>query len=95
LSQFAGARILREAAGLTQEELANKAGLTAKAASLLERGVRRFPHPHTVRSLADAAELPGQERASFLAAVPILCAPPTPLVGREREVKELRVRRAV
>ena len=40
-----GARLkrLRDAAGLTQEELACRAGLTAKAVSALERGVRRRP----------------------------------------------------
>jgi DNA-binding XRE family transcriptional regulator len=48
---------LRDAAGLTQEELASRARLTAKAVSALERGVRRRPYPHTVRSLADALEL--------------------------------------
>ena len=61
-----GARLrrLREAAGLTQEELAGEAGLTAKAVSLLERGERRRPYPHTVRALADALGLPEVERAS-------------------------------
>ena len=34
-------RRLREAAGLTQEELASKAGPTAKAISALERGERK------------------------------------------------------
>ena len=43
-------RRLREAAGLSQEELAGRAGLTAKAVSMLERGERRRPYPHTVRS---------------------------------------------
>ena len=47
-------RRLREAAGLTQEELALRAGLTPNAVSDLERGKTRRPHPHTVRSLADA-----------------------------------------
>jgi DNA-binding XRE family transcriptional regulator len=52
---FAGVlKRLRKAAGLTQEELATRAGLTAKAVSALERGERRRPYPHTVRSLADA-----------------------------------------
>ena len=40
---------LREAAGLTQEELAEKAGLTSYAVSALERGRRQRPYPHTVR----------------------------------------------
>ena len=93
-------RSLREAAGLTQEELASRAGLSSHAVSALERGTRRRPHPHTVRSLSDALELPKDERAALLAAVPErvgtaspaptagpgLPAPPTPLVGRERDV---------
>jgi predicted ATPase/DNA-binding XRE family transcriptional regulator len=61
---------LREAAGLTQEELASKAGLTAKAISVLERGQRKRPYPHTVRALADALGLTESERASLFASVP-------------------------
>jgi DNA-binding XRE family transcriptional regulator len=38
---------LREAAGLTQEELASRAGLTAKAVSALERGERKRPYKPT------------------------------------------------
>ena len=40
-----GARLrrLREAAGLTQEELAVKAGLTAKGVGAIERGERKRP----------------------------------------------------
>src|SRR5215204_1510221 len=63
-------RRLREAAGLTQEELAERAGLSAKGISDLERGERPRPYPHTVRSLADALKLSGDERASLLASVP-------------------------
>lgn len=93
---------LRDAAGLTQEELAQRAGLTAKAVSALERGERRRPYPHTVRSLSDALGLGEGERASLAAAVPgrsetarapasgvraVLPAPATALVGRERDVE--------
>ncbi len=56
-------RRLREAAGLTQEELASKAGLSARAISVLKRGERK--HPHTVRSLAEALDLSEDERASL------------------------------
>jgi predicted ATPase/DNA-binding XRE family transcriptional regulator len=67
-----GARLrrLRESAGLTQEELAARADLTRNAVSALERGERRRPYPHTVRSLAEALDLSGDERAALVAAVP-------------------------
>jgi transcriptional regulator with XRE-family HTH domain len=94
-----GARLrqLREVAGLTQEELARRAGLTPNAISDLELGRRRHPYPHTVRSLADALGLSEDEHAALVSAVPrrsaptatlavVLPAPPTPLLGREREL---------
>ncbi len=67
-----GARLrrLREAAGLTQEELAVRAGLSRNAVGALERGLRKRPYPHTVRSLAHAQELSEEERATLLSAVP-------------------------
>ncbi|HVF00775.1 MAG TPA: helix-turn-helix domain-containing protein [Rubrobacteraceae bacterium] len=99
-------RQLREAASLTQEELAARAGLTAKGISDLERGERQRPYPHTVRSLADALELSEDERAALFAAVPkrsragraiptavpehTLPVPPTLLVGRERDLEEIK-----
>ena len=63
-------RQLREAARLTQEELASRAGLTAKAISMLERGERKRPYPHTVRALADALGLSEEERSALTEAVP-------------------------
>ena len=63
-------RRLREGAGLSQEELAGRAGLTRNAVGALERGERRRPYPHTVRSLAEALDLSGDERAALVAAVP-------------------------
>lgn len=63
-------RALRQAAGLTQEELALRAGLSPNAVSTLERGQRKRPYPHTVRSLAEALELSEDERAALLATVP-------------------------
>ncbi len=68
---FAGRlRELRAAAGLTQEELAGRAGLSPNAVGALERGQRRRPYPHTVRALADALGLGEEGLASLLAAVP-------------------------
>ena len=63
-------RRLRESRSLTQEELAERAGITVKAVGALERGERRRPFPHTVRSLADALLLDEEERAALVAAVP-------------------------
>lgn len=63
-------RALRDAAGLTQEELASRAGLSPNAIGALERGQRRRPYPHTVRALSDALNLSEEGRASLLAVVP-------------------------
>ena len=63
-------RRLRESRSLTQEELAERSGLTAKAIGALERGERRRPYPHTVRSLADGLALDDDERSALVAAVP-------------------------
>ena len=92
-------RVHRDAANLTQEELAEKAGLTPQAISLLERGERRRPHKYTVRKLAEVLGLAGEDLARFEASARrspnrrateppgTLPAPPTPLIGREREVE--------
>src|SRR5947209_15227056 len=51
-------------AGLTQEELAERARLSARAVSDLERGGNRTPRIHTVRQLANALPLsPAQQQA--------------------------------
>lgn len=63
-------RGLREAAGLSQEELAAKAGLSTHAVSALERGTRTRPYPHTLRSLATALGLSEADRARLIASVP-------------------------
>ena len=62
-------RLLREAAGLTQEELAERASLSPQAVGSLERGERQRPYPHTVRALADALGLGEAERASLTTAL--------------------------
>jgi tetratricopeptide (TPR) repeat protein/transcriptional regulator with XRE-family HTH domain len=53
------------AAGLTQEALAARAGLSPRGISDLERGARRAPYRETVSLLADALLLTSQERAYF------------------------------
>src|SRR5438445_8073768 len=61
-------RQLRNAAGFTQEELAERAGLTAAGVSALERGHRRRPYLHTVHALAAALGLPEGQRDALLTA---------------------------
>ena len=49
--------------GLTQQELADRANLSLRGLSDLERGVRRTPHADTVDRLAAALELGSTDRA--------------------------------
>lgn len=85
-------RGLRERAGLTREELAERAGLSPKGIAALERGDRRHPYPHTIRALAAALQLGAADRASLESSVtprsqgPQLPAPASPLLGREADV---------
>lgn len=58
----------RVEAGLTQEELAERARISARAVSDLERGVYQTPKMWTARQLAEALDLQGESRASFDAA---------------------------
>ena len=63
---FAGLlRKLRTEAWLTQEELAEAAGLSSRSISDLERGVNLTARRDTVRLLADALHLLGPARAQF------------------------------
>jgi transcriptional regulator with XRE-family HTH domain len=61
-------RRARRDAGLTQEELAERAGLSARAITAIERGISRAPHKTTVELLCGALELPREEYATFLSA---------------------------
>ena len=56
----------RAAAGLSQAELAERASLSRRGISDLERGARRSPQPATVRRLAEALNLADPERAALL-----------------------------
>ena len=95
-------RKLRAEAGLTQEELAEAAGLSPRAVSDLERGMVTNPHKDTVRLLADALQLGGSARVEFeAAAVPgragtggVAATRTLPrdiasFTGRRRELQEL------
>jgi predicted ATPase/DNA-binding XRE family transcriptional regulator len=77
-------RRFRLAAGLSQEELAERAGLSVRGISDLERGQRSSPFPETVRRLADGLGLNDAERAELtVAARPELAgsAPPAKAVA--------------
>jgi transcriptional regulator with XRE-family HTH domain len=66
---FAGLlRQLRAEARLTQEELAEAAGLSPRSVSDLERAIHRTAQKETARLLADALGLAGPTRDSFVAA---------------------------
>src|SRR5579859_1760930 len=54
-------RSYRTRAGLTQEELAERAGLSRRGIADLERGARRAPHADTVQRLGAALELSAAE----------------------------------
>src|SRR6516164_3908696 len=66
---FAGLlRLLRAEAGLTQEELAEAAGLSPRSVSDLERGINRTARKDTAVLLSGALDLAGPARALFVAA---------------------------
>jgi predicted ATPase/transcriptional regulator with XRE-family HTH domain len=94
----------RMAAGLTQEALATRAGLSARTVADLERGIHRVPRHDTFELLLAALDLTSQQRALFVAMLrPEMTAtadgsrppsriplPPTPLIGREQEMAHAR-----
>ena len=95
-------RQLRTGAGLTQEELAEAAGVAVRSIRYLERGSVASPQKETVRLLAGALGLAGPARAGFEAAarsgaspggaaVPVRALPrdTASFTGRERELAEL------
>jgi predicted ATPase/transcriptional regulator with XRE-family HTH domain len=62
-------RRYRLAAGLSQEALAQRAGLSARGISDLERGVRRSPQRETVRRLVAALDLTAADVPSLEATI--------------------------
>jgi predicted ATPase/transcriptional regulator with XRE-family HTH domain/Tfp pilus assembly protein PilF len=95
----------REDAGLTQEELAERAEMSVRGVIYLERGARH-PHPPTIVRLADALGLAERERAALAAAARqdrigqdfpaasnpadgALPVPPTALIGRAHDTAAL------
>src|SRR5215207_4936172 len=61
-------RYYREAAGLSQEALAERAGLSVRGVSDLERGLSRAPRLHTIGRLAEALALAPADREVLLRA---------------------------
>jgi len=101
----------RVSARLTQEDLAEKAGISVRTISDIERGLRRFVYRDTAERLAEALQVDDAEKEDFVSVargraetyesrlhprqsglppgrnrVPV---PPTPLIGREREMELL------
>ena len=102
-----GARLRRARldAGLTQEALAERAALSARAVSDLERGRNRAPRPDTLRLLTAALGLAAGERAALARAAQAVAARQpgpavrhnlplqlTSFVGRECELAAVRER---
>ena len=95
--------VLREAAGLTQEEAAKRAGMSVRGLSNLERGLVSRPRRASLDALADAFGLTDRDRRRLFDQYrPVL--PPAPetggswrgprshlreLVGRDAELTEL------
>jgi non-specific serine/threonine protein kinase len=87
----------REAAGRTQEALAEAAGLSVRGLRYLERDASR-PYPETVRRLAEALALAAADLAAFAAAAQTE-RPPAPhnlplqlssFIGREHALAQVR-----
>src|SRR5437764_99435 len=71
-------RRYRDAAELTQEELAEHSGLSVRAISDLERGAKTRPQRATVQLLAKGLRLTEPERTALDAAVPVRHRPLDP-----------------
>jgi predicted ATPase/transcriptional regulator with XRE-family HTH domain len=92
-------RAHRRTAGLTQAELAERAGLGERTVRDLERGRAARPQRSTVELLGGALGLNAPEQATFLAAArghvqphkqPVISLPPAPeLFGRAKELHGL------
>src|SRR5436190_20673985 len=73
-------RRYRKAAGLTQEELAERAELSVRAVAYLEQGAIKRPRRDSLQLLAVALALSAQEQAALeVAARRPVVAPPGPV----------------
>ena len=92
---------LRASAGLTQEELAERSGVSVRAISDIERGLRKSVYTDTARRLAGALAATPAERTSVEDALrgraggearrqhAPLPRPPTPILGRAGEISHI------
>jgi tetratricopeptide (TPR) repeat protein/transcriptional regulator with XRE-family HTH domain len=100
-------RQYRLAAGLTQQDLAERGGVSLRTIVYLEHDRRDTPRPDTLTLLAGALGLSPQEQAAFLAAahgqdtapdlppgsMPAALGPPLhPLIGRQEVMAHLETR---
>ena len=86
-------RQYRLALGLSQEELADRSGLSVRAIANIERGRTTRPHRHSVQSLGDALVLPDSQRRELdrAARVPAEGVPPMAAESRSLAVpRQLR-----
>jgi predicted ATPase/DNA-binding XRE family transcriptional regulator len=94
-------RARRYASGLTQEELARKAGVGVRTLRDLETGRAATPHRATVDLLANALELAGPDRDEFITSarsaralgpddLVTVALPPAPeLIGRDGDLRDV------
>jgi predicted ATPase len=93
---------LRVAAGLTQQEIADRSGISVRSVSDLERAINERPRRDTAEMLAAGLGLTGAERARFLKVArlrhraaagsfsyPPPPAPIDPLLGRTAELRTI------
>lgn len=73
----------RIAAHMTQEDLANRAGMNSRTVRDIERGAIRAPRRSSVESLATALSLAEVERSGFLAVAEAARWPPAGPVGAD------------
>ncbi|MGC4862292.1 BTAD domain-containing putative transcriptional regulator [Micromonospora sp. DT41] len=84
-------RHFRERSGLTQQELADRSGLSGAAIRDLEQGRSRQPRPRSVRALSVALDLSGREAAALRGsaqAVPATAARP----GEDDPAMSMRIK---